>query len=130
MTKTVLIILISICAFGTVNAQKIKFKKGKVIIDNVECLNYDSSPNNVEYTTSDGKQSIILKYIRTGIGQNGGLYTKVIFVEQDKSLSCRAYLFNKKSLVKKLLSSKVLLNCQINNKKIDTFLKRYDEKIE
>ncbi len=128
--KKVLFILSLTCIFGTINAQKIKFKKGKVMVDGTECLNYDISPNNVEFTTNDDSQTIILKFIRTGIGQNGGLYTKVVFVEQDKSFTSKSYIFNKKILVKKLLSNKVLKDCKIDETKIDKFLMKYDEKIE
>ncbi len=100
------------------------------MVDGTECLNYDISPNNVEFTTNDDSQTIILKFIRTGIGQNGGLYTKVVFVEQDKSFTSKSYIFNKKILVKKLLSNKVLKDCKIDETKIDKFLMKYDEKIE
>ena len=75
-------------------------------------------------------EHIILKYIRTGVGQNGGLYTKVIFVEQKKSFTSKSYIFNKKLLIKKLLSNKVLKDCEINQNKIEKFLIKYDEGIE
>tara|TARA_A100000171_G_C2016517_1_gene88998 strand:- start:56 stop:466 length:411 start_codon:yes stop_codon:yes gene_type:complete len=130
MKTVVLFTLTFICLIGTMNAQKIKFKKGKVIIDNVECLNYDGDSNNVELTTTDNKQTIFLKFIRTGIGQNGGLYTKVIFVEQDKSFTSKSYIFSKKLLIKKLLSDEVLVDCKIDESKIDKFLLKYDEGIE
>jgi len=130
MKKILLLTLLFICVSGTVNAQKIKFKKGKVIIDSKECLNYESSSTNAEISTEDDKQTIILKYIRTGVGQNGGLYTKVVFIEQDKSFTSKSYIFNKKLLVKKLISDKVLIDCKIDESKINKFVMKYDEGIE
>ena len=128
--KKVLFTLIFVCAFGTINAQKIKFKNEKVMIDGIECLNYTKDLNNIEFTTNDDSQTIILKYIRTGVGFNGGLYIKVIFVEQEKSFTSKSYIFDKKTLVKKLLSDKVLVDCKIDESKIDKFLLKYDEGIE
>lgn len=129
--KTILLIaLTSMCFVGAMNAQNIKFKKGKVLVDTVECLDYDGDANNVELITTDGEQTIFLKFIRTGVGHNGGLYTKVIFVEQEKSFTSKSYIFSRKLLVKKLLAAEVLKNCAIDESKIDKFILKYDEGIE
>lgn len=111
-------------------AQSVKFKDDKVFVDEKECLNYSSDANNIELTTIDGKQTIFLKFIRTGEGFNGGLYTKIIFVEQNKSLTTRSYIFTKKILVNKLLSNNVIVDCAINEESIDKFILKFDEKIE
>jgi len=129
MKKILLITLISIWATGSINAQKIKLKKGIVNIDDTECMKYDSSPNNAEFTSNDGKQTIILKFIRTGVGSNGGLYTKIIFLEQKLSLTSKSYIFNKKNLIKKLLTDGVLSDCVIDVSKIQKFVMKYDEGI-
>ncbi len=129
--KTILLIALTcMCFVGAMNAQNIKFKKGKVLVDTVECLNYDGDANNVELITIDGEQTIFLKFIRTGVGHNGGLYTKVIFVEQEKSFTSKSYIFSRKLLVKKLLAAEVLKNCTIDESKIDKFILKYDEGIE
>ena len=96
----------------------------------LERLDYISSSTNAEIITKDGNQTIILKYIRTGVGHNGGLYTKVVFVEQEKSFTSKSYIFNKKLLVKKLLSDAVIVDCGIDESKIDKFIMKYDEGIE
>ncbi|MBQ0788780.1 MAG: hypothetical protein KBT69_14875 [Oceanihabitans sp.] len=80
MKKILLITLISIWSIGSINAQKIKLKKGIVYIDDTKCMKYTGNVSNAELISNDGKQTIILKFIRTGVGHNGGLYTKVIFV--------------------------------------------------
>ena len=131
MKKTLLLLLVLFTFVGMANAQKIKFKKGKVLVDGVECLNYDSSdPNQVMISTLDNSQTIFLKSIRTGVGQNDGLYSKVVFAEQKKSLTSRSYIFTRGILVKKLISNKVLDNCTIDPSKMDNFILRYDEQIE
>ncbi len=118
-------------SIGVLQAQKIKFKKGIVLINGKECLKYDDSdPNNVMISTLDDNQTVYLKFIRTGIGRNDGLFIKIIFVEQKKSLTSKSYIFTKKLLVKKLISNKVLDNCKFNESKIDKFIMRYDEDIE
>jgi len=129
--KKIALLFIMLMSVGMTQAQKIKFKKGKVFIDGKECLLYDSSdPNNVEISDLDGNQTVLLKFIRTGVGQNGGLYTKIIFVEQKKSLTSKSFVFTKKLFVKKLLKSGVLRDCKFDTRKIDKFIMRYDEKVE
>tara|TARA_R110000850_G_scaffold180700_3_gene306191 strand:+ start:391 stop:801 length:411 start_codon:yes stop_codon:yes gene_type:complete len=130
MKKLLVFTLIFAGTLGTLNAQNIKFKKGDVLIDGVSCLDYTSSSTNAEIITKDGNQTIILKYIRTGVGHNGGLYTKVVFVEHEKSFTSKSYIFNKKLLVKKLLSDAVIVDCGIDESKIDKFIMKYDEGIE
>lgn len=130
MNKILLLIGFLFC-MNNVNSQTVKFEKEKVLVDGKECLlNNSSDANNIELTTNDGKQTIFLKFIRTGIGHNGGLYTKIIFVEQNKSLTSKSYIFTKKLLVNKLISDKVLVDCVINTDSIDKFILKYDEKIE
>lgn len=111
-------------------AQKVEFKKGKVLVDKVECMTYSSTSNTVELTTLDNKNNIILKFIRTGVGQNDGLYTKIVFVEQNKSFTTRSYIFSKGILVSKMLKEKILKECTIDESAIDKFIVKYDEQIE
>jgi|SRR5690606_19923469 len=129
--KTLVCLFVLSCFTNNLYAQSVKFKKDKVWVDGKECLNnHSSNANNIELATLDGSQTIFLKFIRTGIGQNGGLYTKVIFVEQNKSLTSRSFIFTKKLLVNKLIDGEVLVDCNINEAKIDKFIMKYDEKIE
>ena len=130
MKKNILLLIIAI-SVTQLQAQSIKFKKDKVLIDKEECLNYDKADaNNLEISTLDGEQTVFLKFIRTGVGQNGGLYSKIIFVEEKKSMTSRSYIFTKKLLVKKLLSAGVLVDCALDEAKIDKFILKYDEGIE
>ncbi len=131
MKKIIFLLLFSVGTSGLIQAQKIKFKNNKVLVDKVECLSYDSSdPNNVVISTLDDSQTIFLKFIRPGIGRNGGLFTKIIFVEQEKSFTSKSFIFSKSLLVKKLINDKVIKDCAFDESKIDKFITRYDENIE
>jgi len=128
--KHVIFLIVTLICVTNLYSQSIKFKNNKVLIDGQECLIDNSTINNVELVTNDGKQTILLNFIRTGVGFNGGLYTKIIFVEQNKSLTSRSYVFTKRLLVSKLLSDKVLVDCNINEDNINKFVMKYDEKVE
>ncbi len=129
--KKILVLLLVLGFANLSQAQKMKFKKGIVYVDDQACLKYDGSDlNNVVITDMDETQTIYLKFIRTGVGQNGGLYTKIVFVEQEKSFTSKSYIFTKKLLVKKLIKDKVFEDCKVNTEKIDKFILRYDEKHE
>src|SRR5690606_1802768 len=107
--KTLLITSLLLSTTTLLPAQNISIKKNVVTIDGKECLNAtNSDPNHVEITTLDGQQTILLNFIRTGYGPNKGLYTKVIFVEQNLSLTSQSYIFTKKLLIKKLIQDKVI----------------------
>jgi len=126
MKKTLTLLFIFMYV-GIIHAQKVKFKDDVVLIDGIECLKYDSEAKNVMIMGIDDKQTIILKYI----GQPQiDLYTKVVFVEQNKSFTSKSYIFTKKDLVKKLIKNGVLNSCKFDESKIDKFILRYDESIE
>src|SRR5690606_1929643 len=129
--KQFIFLIVILVSANDLYSQSVKFKNDKVIVGGEECLIHNSSDaNNIEFTTKDGQQTIFLKFIRTGIGQNRGLYTKVIFVEQNKSLTSRSFIFSRKLLVNKLLSEKVIVDCEIKDENIDKFIMKYDDKIE
>lgn len=129
--KKVILALILLIFTVDLKAQEVQLKKGVAFVDGKECLKYNGAdPNHIEISTLDGGQTILLKFIRTGVGQNGGLYTKVIFVEQNKSFTSRSYIFTKKILINKLLEDGVIKNCQIEATAIDKFVLKYDEKVE
>ena len=112
------------------HAQKIKFKKGVVTVDGEECLKYSTSLSNITISSLDESQTIYIKYIRTGVGESDGLFTKIIFVEQEKSFTSKSVIFTKKYLVKRLIQDNVIKECEFDKSKIDRFMMLYDEKIE
>jgi len=117
-------------SIGIIQAQKIQFKKGIVLIDGKECLKYDNSdPNNVVISNLEGTQTIYLKFIRPEVGHNCGLYTQIIFVEQNKSFTSSSYIFTKRLLIKKFLKNGIINDYKFDVSKIDKFIMRYDESI-
>ncbi|MFZ6053156.1 hypothetical protein [Halocola ammonii] len=130
MKKFILLFILSL-TIGIVNAQKVKLKKGDVIVDGESCLNYESTDSdNFKISTKDGSQTILLKYKRTGVGYNDGVYLKIIFVELDKSLTSRLIRMTNKRLVKKFISDGLIVDCKFNPEEIEKFVKMYDQQIE
>ncbi len=106
--------------------QDINFKKGEVLIDDKPCLKYDSDGNNISYSSLDGTDLFVLKFIRV----NGQLYNKIIFMESQRELTTQSYIFTKKILIDKLLKVGALENCALNEEKVLTFIAKFDEKVE
>ncbi len=52
------------------------------------------------------------------------------FLEQKISFTSKTYIFTKKDLIKKLIQSKVLVDCNLIEDKIENFVLKYDENIE
>ncbi len=128
--KHLLLLTFALFLFGIIQAQDVKLKKGKVLVDGVQCMKYDGDLNHVEFETMDGEHTILLKYIRTGVGQNDGLYNKVIFVGKDQSFTTRSYIFTRKNFVKKLISNGVITDCGMDAANIEKFCAKYEENIE
>jgi hypothetical protein len=128
--KKALLSLLVLISISFAQAQNVKFKKGIVYSNTNECLRYSESANVVELKSIDGTQTVLLKFIRTGVGPNEGLYTKVIFVEQNKSFTSRSYIFTKKLLVSKMIFDGLLTDCIYDYTKLDVFIAKYDERIE
>jgi len=124
MKKIILILFLFSTSF--IFSQEIDFKKGIITVDGKECMKYESSASNVTYQNLNGDDLIILKFIRV----NGELYTKVIFVESRQEFTSQNYIFTKKNLVEKLIKSNTLVECALNEEKVNTFVLKYDEKVE
>lgn len=113
--------------FG-IYAQKVNIKKGDIFVDDVKCLTVDGSPINFSYFNLEDEELFILKYIDDE--KNGSYYCKVTFLEQKISFTSKTYIFTKKDLIKKLIQSKVLVDCNLIEDKIENFVLKYDENIE
>ena len=124
MKKIILILVLISTSF--IFSQEIDFKKGLITVDGKECMKYESSASNVTYQNLNGYDLIILKFIRV----NGELYTKVIFVESRQEFTSQNYIFTKKTLIEKLIKSNTLVECSLNEEKVNTFVLKYDEKVE
>jgi hypothetical protein len=122
-------ILFSFLFLGAVlatKAQDIEAKKGIITIDGKECLHYNAKdPNNVSFSTLDGEDVMYLLYLRP----HGNLYCKLVFVKQKKFLTTK-YAFTKVLLMKRLLETKVIVDCKIDEDKVDNFIMRMHEEID
>ena len=116
---------ISFLGFG----QEIDFKKGIISIDGKECMKYDSDANTVTFQNLNGDDIMILKFMRPD-GSQASLYTKVIFIESRQEFTSQNYIFTKKSLIEKLIKSKAIVDCVLNEEKVASFILKYDEKVE
>lgn len=127
MKNNILVLFVLFVSF--MFAQEIKFKKGIVYIDGKECLKYDNDVNNVSFQNLDGDDIFAIQYLRPD-GTQASLYTKVVFFEYRRELTSQNYIYAKKSLIERLLKSNVLDNCTIDGDKLETFIMKYDEKVE
>jgi hypothetical protein len=126
--KHILTTLFLMLSLSIIYSQDIKIKKGDVFIDEVKCLTIDGSPINFSFYNLEGEEIFILKYIDDN--KNGSYYCKVTFLNQKLSFTSKTYIFTKKDLIKKLLQSKVLVNCNLMEDKVENFVLKYDENIE
>jgi hypothetical protein len=124
-----LFLILSFLTVTTLFSQEIDFKKGIVYIDGKECLKYESEGNNTTLKNLNGDDIVTIQYLRPD-GSQQSLYNKIIFLEYNKSFTSKNYIYTRKALVEKLLKSNVLVECAINSDKIDTFILKYDEKVE
>ncbi len=129
-TKMKHILIIFLLGFSFLGfSQDIDFKKGIISVDGKECMKYDSDANTVTYQNLNGDDIMILKYMRPD-GSQASLYTKVIFIESRREFTSQNYIFTKKALIEKLIKSNVLVDCVLNDEKLENFILKYDEKVE
>ncbi len=126
--KHILTTLFLTLSITLIQAQKVKIKKDDIFVDDVKCLTVNGSPINFSYFNLDDDELFVLKYIDDE--KNGSYYCKVTFLDQKVSFTSKTYIFTKKDLVKKLLQSKVLVDCNLIEDKIENFILKYDENIE
>ena len=109
-------------------SQEVKIKKDIVYVDDKECLKIGGDANNVSIYDLEGNEIIFLKFIHNS--KYGSVYNKVTFINQKKSFTSQSYVFTKSLLIKKLLSDKTLINCVLDDAKVENFVMKYDENIE
>ena len=126
MKKIIVVLLLLIANIGF--SQDIKIKKDIVYVDGKECLKIGGDANNVSFYDLEGNEIIFLKYIHNS--KYGSLYNKITFLKQKKSFTSQSYIFTKNLLMKKLIGDKTLINCLLDEDKIENFITKYDENIE
>lgn len=128
MKQLLVVLFICMPFFNAVHAQKIKIKKGVIYVDDQECLSTDGDPVNISFYDLDGEEIVFMKYLDDKY--DGDTYMKVTFLDQKKSFTSKSIIFTKKMLIKRLLDTKTIENCELNEEKVDRFILKYDEDIE
>ena len=129
--KNILLIIIAILSMSIVNAQKVKLKKGKVILEKKEILKYEKSAMELSlYELNEDDEIIFIKWMdneTTNYIEDD--FIKIHFIKLD--LVCELSSgYGRKGIINKLLKEKVLSpNGKFNEEKAEKFVKKYDENI-
>jgi len=62
--------------------------------------------------------------------RDGDNYMRVTFLNQKKTFTSKSIIFTKKMLIRRLLNTKTIENCELNEDKVERFILKYDEDIE
>ena len=120
-------------SFGSLSAQKVKLKDGKILIDKQEVLSYEMKSYKTEFVVYElGTKNELFTaiYFDTGTKEDRtDDYIKVTFTASGKSFETSKAYF-RKYLIKWFIEQGVLnLDGTLNEDKIDAFIKKYDENI-
>lgn len=131
--KTTLFIGILLLAFSA-NAQKVKLKKGSVLIDKVEWLTYtdcDGFDPVCSLYNADGDEIIFLKWIdvpgvepRTTTNKDGSLnYVEIIFLGEDKKYEAQK---TQKQIIRDLYKAKVVkIDGTLDIEKVNRLIEKF-----
>ncbi|HWB63802.1 MAG TPA: hypothetical protein VG603_09850 [Chitinophagales bacterium] len=123
--KKLSLALMLVFAFAFSQAQKIEVSKGSVTVDGQPCLTVDKSDlNNLAIKDLSGNDIVYLKFLRDPLNQ---LYNVVVFVNSKKSFTSKRFIYNVKTLVKRMIDDKLLVNCIIDETKVDNFVMKHGE---
>ncbi len=113
----------------SLSAQKINFKKDKVLIDGTECFKYENEGGKLT-TIYDLNDDEILSFeyvhVKDYDPQNAAgfnVHFDTYFVKENIRVNLK---FNsRKRFFKSLIKSKVLKDCKLNNDKLKSFVNKY-----
>jgi len=135
MNKNLLLLVIAIVISSYGYSQKVKLKKGKVLVDGKEILKYEKQSLGSEITLySLEDEDEIADFIHDRNGTNSYVeddFKKLFFSRDEiKIESSRLRARGWKYIIKTLLKNKVLdLEGNIDTEKLKKFAKKYDENI-
>lgn len=129
--KNALLVTFAIFSLAIVNAQDVKLKKGKIILDKNEILKFEKSTMALSlFDLNKDEEIIFIKWNNNEtINYLEDDYIIINFLELD--LVCEISIsYSRKAMVKKLVKEKVISqDGQIDEEKAKIFLKKYDENI-
>lgn len=123
-----LTILVSSLGF----AQKVKFKKGKVLVDGKEILKIERQGTEATLYSLEGDDEVIyLNYESNGtLHYHEDDYVVIFFSKEEIKVETSRIKGSRKRVIKALIKNKVLdMNGVINLEKLKKFAKKYDENI-
>ena len=122
---TILVLLISVVSFS----QKIKLKKGEVLVDNKSWLKYEENSFDLSILNLNGEEIIFLKYIIQGssnqVFNSDGEpnYFQISFLGLNKKIEIREF---EEDIMSILYSSKAInVDGTLNPDKIDRLVEKY-----
>lgn len=131
--KLILSLVIALASFTTLKAQKVKLKKGIVLIDGEPRFEYKKSEaSSLSIYTLNTQNEIIFIHLNS----NGTItyldddYKEITFINEKRKLESSKLRGAYKLIIQKLIQEKVLnLDGSINSDKLDTFFTKFDENI-
>ncbi|WP_298902621.1 hypothetical protein [uncultured Psychroserpens sp.] len=133
--KNTLLLLTALFCFTNMNAQKIKLKKGFVLVDGEKKFEYEKGDGGTELSLFTlGKETEILFMLKNKnetVGYLDDDFKQITFINEKQKLETATYRsYPHKWFIKKLIKEKVLeLDGKINSKKLNIFFSKYDENI-
>ena len=136
MKKSIVFFFLIFSFFGF--SQKVKFKKGMVLIDNVEVFKYDSEGNSTTYSSLDGDEFVIVLSTSYDIpnpngnspGMSGAPATLKRYVYTVRFLDSGKELYTDlfdKDLAKAFFKSELFNeDGSLNQDKVDKFINKYN----
>jgi hypothetical protein len=139
MKNVLLLLMLSFSILGF--SQKVKFKKGKVLIDNVEFLNYEEEGLMTTYSLLEGGDfiSVVSTYYEvrndayytlknaaaSGMSPTTKVYVYTVkFIELDKELTTD---LSRKDLMAAVFKNKIIgEDSSVNKEKVDLFITKYN----
>ncbi|WP_299107201.1 hypothetical protein [uncultured Tenacibaculum sp.] len=121
---------ILVSSFGF--AQKVKFKKGKVLVDGKEILKIERQGTEATLYSLEGDDEVIyLNYESNGtLHYHEDDYVVIFFSKEEIKVETSRIKGSRKRVIKALIKNKVLdMNGEINLEKLKKFAKKYDENI-
>lgn len=133
--KNTLFLLIAFFCFANMNAQKIKLKKGFVLVDGEKNFEYEKGDGGTELSLYTLGREIEILFMMKNKNETVGYldddFKQITFIKEKQKLETATYRsYPHKWFIEKFIKEKVLeLNGKINSEKLEVFFSKYDENI-
>lgn len=111
----------SVCSMS---AQKVKFKKGKVLINKAECFKYDGGALSNTVTLYDFKDNEVLSFEWIQGNYSNPTHFDVFFASEEIRVKIKTNTAGRKDFIKRLIKGKVIKDCKLDPEKLKVFIKK------